>query len=211
MDGKRCVETIQEVSRDSHRRVKPHPIGPPALGRRTQPLGCASTRIAVHGATNTPVHVRFLAADRTEVDSDLILKRPSRRLHTPVFGATVSDYAQRRQTNPILTEARHAGLLWDGGHGAALLVPQCITAAKPGFINPRLKGPRTCIQADYRTVTGTTSSPRFRAMGSLERPSFGGPRVNPAREIHKAGTRHPFQLAGGGGGSLCGPCLRSST
>jgi dihydroorotase len=186
MDVKRCVDTINKYS-DLIVGVKTahYWTEAPWDGEHT-PWAAVDRAIACAEATNRPVMFDFWPrADRTYADLILKKARPG-DIHTHVFAQQFPIILPDGKLNPIMTEARNRGVVFDVGHGAgSFWFRNAVPAVKQGFVPDSMS-------TDLHTGNFTILSfdevlSKFRAMGVPFDDLIKRSTVNPANEIHRPG------------------------
>ena len=186
MDVKRCVDTINKYS-DLIVGVKTahYWTEAPWDGEHT-PWAAVDRAIACADLTSRPVMFDFWPRpDRTYADLILKKARPG-DIHTHVFAQQFPIILPDGKLNPIMTEARNRGVVFDVGHGAgSFWFRNAVPAVKQGFIPDSMS-------TDLHTGNFTILSfdevlSKFRAMGVPFDDLIRRSTVNPANEIHRPG------------------------
>jgi dihydroorotase len=186
MDVKRCVDTINKYS-DLIVGVKTahYWTEAPWDGEHT-PWAAVDRAIACADATNRPVMFDFWPRpDRTYADLILKKARPG-DIHTHVFAQQFPIILPDGKLNPIMTEARNRGVVFDVGHGAgSFWFRNAVPAIKQGFVPDSIS---TDLHTGNFTILGFDQVlSKFRAMGVPFDDLIKRSTVNPANEIHRPG------------------------
>ena len=133
---------------------------------------------------NVPVMFDFWPrADRTYADLILQKMRPG-DIHTHVFAQQFPILLADGKLNPILTEARQRGVIFDVGHGAgSFWFRNAAPAVKQGFIPDSMS--TDLHLGDFTVLSMTEVMSKFLAMGVPLEDLIRRSTVNPAREIHR--------------------------
>jgi dihydroorotase len=117
--------------------------------------------------------------------AELILKkmRPG-DIHTHVFAQQFPILLADGRLNPILTEARRRGVVFDVGHGAgSFWFRNAVPAVKQGFIPDSIS--TDLHLRDFTVLSMTEVMSKFLAMGVPLEDLIRRSTVNPAKEIHR--------------------------
>jgi dihydroorotase len=117
--------------------------------------------------------------------ADLILKkmRPG-DIHTHVFAQQFPIILADGKINPILTEARERGVIFDVGHGAgSFWFRNAVPAVEQGFIPDSMS--TDLHMGDFTVLSMTEVISKFLAMGVPLEDLIRRSTVNPAREIRR--------------------------
>jgi dihydroorotase len=133
---------------------------------------------------NVPVMFDFWPRpDRTYADLILQKMRPG-DIHTHVFAQQFPILLADGKLNPILTEARQRGVIFDVGHGAgSFWFRNAVPAVKQGFIPDSMS--TDLHLGDFTVLSMTEVMSKFLAMGVPLEDLIRRSTVNPAREIHR--------------------------
>ena len=184
MDVQRCTDTINKYPglivgvKTAHYWTED-----PWDGEHT-PWAAVDRAIACAAATNRPVMFDFWPRpDRTYADLILKKARPG-DIHTHVFAQQFPIILPDGKLNPILTEARSRGVIFDVGHGAgSFWFRNAAPAIKQNFVPDSIS---TDLHAENFTILSFTEVlSKFRAMGVSFNDLIVRSTVNPAREIHR--------------------------
>jgi dihydroorotase len=184
MDVKRCVDTIKKYP-DLIVGVKTahYWTEAPWDGEHT-PWAAVDRAIACAEATHRPVMYDFWPRpDRTY--SDLILKkaRPG-DIHTHVFAQQFPILLPDGKLNPIMTEARNRGVIFDVGHGAgSFWFRNAVPAVKQGFIPDSMS--TDLHTGNFTILSFANVLSKFRSMGVPFDDLIKRATVNPANEIQR--------------------------
>jgi len=141
---------------------------------------------AIQCGTTANVPVMFDFWPRPErTYSDLILKkmRPG-DIHTHVFAQQFPILLEDGKLNPIMTEARSRGVIFDVGHGAgSFWFRNAVPAAKQGFIPDSMS--TDLHTGNYTVLSMNNVMSKFLAMGVPLEDVIRRSTVNPASEIHR--------------------------
>jgi dihydroorotase len=186
MDVKRCVDTINKYS-DLIVGVKTahYWTEAPWDGEHT-PWAAVDRAIACAEATKRPVMFDFWPRpDRTYADLILKKARPG-DIHTHVFAQQFPIILPDGKLNPIMTEARNRGVIFDVGHGAgSFWFRNAVPAIKQGFVPDSMS---TDLHTGNFIILGFAEVlSKFRAMGVPFDELIKRSTVNPANEIHRPG------------------------
>jgi dihydroorotase len=133
---------------------------------------------------NVPVMFDFWPRpDRTYADLILKKMRPG-DIHTHVFAQQFPILLPDGKLNPILTEARQRGVIFDVGHGAgSFWFRNAVPAVKQGFIPDSMS--TDLHSGDFTYVSMTEVMSKFLAMGVPLEDIIRRSTINPAREIRR--------------------------
>jgi dihydroorotase len=133
---------------------------------------------------NVPVMFDFWPRpDRSYADLILQKMRPG-DIHTHVFAQQFPILLPDGKLNPILTEARQRGVIFDVGHGGgSFWFRNAVPAVKQGFIPDSMS--TDLHLGDYTVLSMTEVISKFLAMGVPLEDLIRRSTVNPAREIHR--------------------------
>ncbi len=131
-----------------------------------------------------PVMVDFWPrVDRTYADLILKKMRPG-DIHTHVFAQQFPVLLPDGKLNPILTEARQRGVIFDVGHGAgSFWFRNAVPAVKQGFIPDSISTDLHNDDVNYVSMTEVMS--KFLAMGVPLNEIIRRSTINPAKEIRR--------------------------
>ena len=184
MDVKRCTDTIKKYP-DLIVGVKTaHYWTDAPWDDEHTPWAAGDNAIACAQATGRPVMYDFWPRpDRTYADLILKKARPG-DIHTHVFAQQFPILLADGKLNPILTEARNRGVIFDVGHGAgSFWFRNAVPAVKQGFIPDSMS---TDLHAGNFTILSFDEViSKFRAMGVPLDDLIKRSTVNPAKEIHR--------------------------
>jgi dihydroorotase len=184
MDVQRCADTINKYP-DLIVGVKTahYWTEEPWDGEHT-PWAAVDRAITCAAATNRPVMFDFWPRpDRTYAELILKKARPG-DIHTHVFAQQFPIILADGKLNPILTEARNRGVIFDVGHGAgSFWFRNAAPAIKQNFVPDSIS---TDLHAENFTILSFTEVlSKFRAMGVPFNDLIVRSTINPAREIHR--------------------------
>jgi dihydroorotase len=184
MDVKRCVATINKYP-DLIVGVKTahYWTDLPWDGEHT-PWAAVDRAIACAQETNRPVMYDFWPRpDRTYADLILKKARPG-DIHTHVFAQQFPIILPDGKLNPIMTEARARGVIFDVGHGAgSFWFRNAVNAVKQGFIPDSIS---TDLHHENFTILSFDEVlSKFLSMGVPLADLIKRSTVNPANEIHR--------------------------
>ena len=121
--------------------------------------------------------------DRTYADLILKKMRPG-DIHTHVFAQQFPILLADGKLNPILTEARQRGVIFDVGHGAgSFWFRNAVPAVKQGFIPDSIS--TDLHTGDFTVLSMTEVMSKFLAMGVPLEDLIRRSTVNPAKEIRR--------------------------
>ena len=121
--------------------------------------------------------------DRTYTELILKKMRPG-DIHTHVFAQQFPILLADGTLNPILTEARQRGVIFDVGHGAgSFWFRNAVPAVKQGFIPDSMS--TDLHMGDFTVLSMTEVMSKFLAMGVPLEDLIRRSTVNPAREIRR--------------------------
>jgi dihydroorotase len=184
MDVKLCADTIKKYPdvivgvKTAHYWTK-EPVD------AAHPVWAAVDRAIECGTTaNVPVMFDFWPRpDRTYADLILKKMRPG-DIHTHVFAQQFPILLEDGKLNPILTEARARGVIFDVGHGAgSFWFRNAVPAAKQGFIPDSMS--TDLHTGNYTILSMNNVMSKFLAMGVPLDDVIRRSTVNPASEIHR--------------------------
>lgn len=149
------------------------------------PLWAAVDRAEECGvAANVPVMFDFWPREGRSY-ADLILKkmRPG-DIHTHVFAQQFPILLEDGKLNPIMTEARARGVIFDVGHGAgSFWFRNAVPAVKQGFVPDSIS---TDLHIEnFSILSYANVMSKFLSMGVPLSEVIRRATVNPAREIHR--------------------------
>src|SRR5437588_12357482 len=183
MDPKRCAETIRKYPdiligvKTAHYWTEdpwdPEHTPWAAVDRAEE---CAKT-------ANVPVMFDFWPRPPERSYAELILKkaRPG-DIHTHVFAQQFPIILPDGKLNPIMTEARQRGVIFDVGHGAgSFWFRNAVPAMKQGFVPDSMSS--DLHTGNYRVLSMAEVMSKFLAMGEPLQDLVQRATVNPAREI----------------------------
>jgi len=184
MGAKLCADTIKKYP-DLIVGVKTaHYWTNEAWDQSHAPWAAVDRAIECGTMANVPVMFDFWPRpERTYADLILKKMRPG-DIHTHVFAQQFPILLQDGKLNPIMTEARARGVIFDVGHGAgSFWFRNAVPAAKQGFIPDS-------ISTDLHTGNFTILSmndvmSKFLAMGVPLGDVIRRSTINPASEIHR--------------------------
>jgi dihydroorotase len=133
---------------------------------------------------NVPVMFDFWPRpDRTYADLILKKMRPG-DIHTHVFAQQFPILLADGTLNPIMTEARRRGVIFDVGHGAgSFWFRNAVPAVKQGFIPDSMS--TDLHLGDFTVLSMTEVMSKFFAMGVPLEDLIRSSTVNPAKEIRR--------------------------
>jgi len=133
---------------------------------------------------NVPVMFDFWPRpDRTYAELILKKMRPG-DIHTHVFAQQFPILLADGKLNPILTDARRRGVIFDVGHGAgSFWFRNAVPAVKQGFIPDSMS--TDLHMGDFTVLSMTEVMSKFLAMGVPLEDLIRRSTVNPAREIRR--------------------------
>jgi dihydroorotase len=184
MDVKHCAETINKHS-DLIVGVKTaHYWTDLPWDAEHVPWAAVDRAIACAEATSRPVMFDFWPRpDRTYADLILKKARPG-DIHTHVFAQQFPIILPDGQLNPILTEARNRGVIFDVGHGAgSFWFRNAVPAVKQGFVPDSMS--TDLHSGNFTVLSFDEVLSKFRAMGVSFDDLIKRSTVNPANEIHR--------------------------
>jgi dihydroorotase len=184
MDVKLCADTIKKYP-DLIVGVKTAHYWTKESVDATHPVWAAVDRAIECGTTaNVPVMFDFWPRpDRTYADLILKKMRPG-DIHTHVFAQQFPILLEDGKLNPILTEARARGVIFDVGHGAgSFWFRNAVPAAKQGFIPDSMS--TDLHTGNYTILSMNNVMSKFLAMGVPLDDVIRRSTVNPASEIHR--------------------------
>jgi len=184
MDTKKCVETIKKYP-DIIVGVKTahYWTEDPWDGEHT-PWAAVDRAEECAQAVNVPVMFDFWPRpERTYADLILKKMRPG-DIHTHVFAQQFPIILPDGKLNPIMTEARARGVIFDVGHGGgSFWFRNAAPAAKQGFIPDSMS--TDLHTGNYTILSMNNVMSKFLAMGVPLGDIIRRSTVNPAREIHR--------------------------
>jgi dihydroorotase len=184
MDAKLCADTIKKYP-DLIVGVKTaHYWTDRPWDAAHAPWAAVDRAIECGTAANVPVMYDFWPRpDRTYADLILKKMRPG-DIHTHVFAQQFPILLDDGKLNPIMTEARARGVIFDVGHGAgSFWFRNAVPAAKQGFIPDSIS--TDLHMGDYLTVSMNNVMSKFLAMGVPLEDVVRRSTINPAKEIHR--------------------------
>jgi dihydroorotase len=184
MDVKHCAETINKYS-DLIVGVKTaHYWTDLPWDAEHVPWAAVDRAIACAEATSRPVMFDFWPRpDRTYADLILKKARPG-DIHTHVFAQQFPIILPDGKLNPILTEARNRGVIFDVGHGAgSFWFRNAVPAVKQGFVPDSIS--TDLHSGNFTVLSFDEVLSKFRAMGVSFDDLIKRSTVNPANEIHR--------------------------
>lgn len=184
MDVKHCAETINKYP-DLIVGVKTaHYWTDLPWDAEHVPWAAVDRAIACAEATNRPVMFDFWPRpDRTYADLILKKARPG-DIHTHVFAQQFPIILPDGKLNPILTEARNRGVIFDVGHGAgSFWFRNAVPAVKQGFVPDSMS--TDLHSGNFTILSFDEVLSKFRAMGVPFDDLIKRSTVNPANEIHR--------------------------
>jgi dihydroorotase len=148
------------------------------------PWAAVDRAIACAAVTNRPVMFDFWPRpDRTYADLILRKARPG-DIHTHVFAQQFPIILPDGKLNPILTEARNRGVIFDVGHGAgSFWFRNAAPAIKQNFVPDSIS--TDLHSGNFTILSFVEVLSKFRAMGVPFNDLIVRSTVNPAREIHR--------------------------
>ena len=184
MDVKRCVDTINKYPdlivgiKTAHYWTEA-----PWDGEHT-PWAAVDRAVACADATHRPVMFDFWPRpDRTYADLILKKARPG-DIHTHVFAQQFPILLPDGKLNPIMTEARQRGVIFDVGHGGgSFWFRNAVPAVKQGFIPDSMS--TDLHTGNYLILSFTNVLSKFRSIGVPLDDLIRRSTVNPASEIHR--------------------------
>ncbi len=149
-----------------------------------EPWAAVDRAVECGKLANVPVMFDFWPRpDRTYADLILKKMRPG-DIHTHVFAQQFPILLADGKLNPILTEARARGVIFDVGHGAgSFWFRNAVPAVKQGFIPDSMS--TDLHMGDFTVLSMTEVMSKFLAMGVPIEDLVRRSTVNPAREIHR--------------------------
>ena len=184
MDSKKCAETIKKYP-DIIVGVKTahYWTEDPWDGEHT-PWAAVDRAEECGQAANVPVMFDFWPRpERTYADLILRKMRPG-DIHTHVFAQQFPIILPDGKLNPIMTEARARGVMFDVGHGGgSFWFRNAAPAVKQGFIPDSIS--TDLHTGNYTILSMNSVMSKFLAMGVPLRDIIRRSTVNPAREIHR--------------------------
>jgi dihydroorotase len=184
MDIARCAETIKKYP-DIIVGVKTaHYWTDLPWDAEHTPWAAVDRAIACAQATNRPVMFDFWPrSDRTYADLILKKARPG-DIHTHVFAQQFPIILPDGKLNPILTEARRRGVIFDVGHGAASFwFRNAVPAVKQGFLPDSIS--TDLHEENFTILSFDEVLSKFRAMSIPLDELIRRSTINPANEIHR--------------------------
>ena len=184
MDAKLCADTIKKYPdlivgvKTAHYWTK-EPVD------AAHALWAAVDRAIECGTVaNVPVMFDFFPRpERTYADLILKKMRPG-DIHTHVFAQQFPILLDDGKLNPILTEARARGVIFDVGHGSgSFWFRNAVPAAKQGFIPDSIS--TDLHTGNYTIVSMNNVMSKFLGMGVPLDDVIRRSTVNPASEIHR--------------------------
>lgn len=148
------------------------------------PWAAVDRAIACAAATNRPVMYDFWPRpDRTYADLILKKARPG-DIHTHVFAQQFPIILPDGKVNPIMTEARARGVIFDVGHGAgSFWFRNAVPAVRQGFIPDSIS---TDLHRENFTILSFDDVlSKFLSIGVPLADLIKRSTVNPANEIHR--------------------------
>ncbi len=184
MDAKLCADTIKRYP-DLIVGVKTaHYWTKETWDAAHAPWAAVDRAIECGTVANVPVMFDFWP--RTErTYADLVLKkmRPG-DIHTHVFAQQFPILLEDGKLNPILTEARARGVIFDVGHGGgSFWFRNAVPAEKQGFIPDSIS--TDLHTGNYTILSMNNVMSKFLAMGVPLDDIIRRSTVNPASEIHR--------------------------
>ena len=184
MDVKLCADTIKKYP-DLIVGVKTaHYWTKEGVDPAHAPWAAVDRAIECATAANVPVMYDFWPrTDRTYADLILQKMRPG-DIHTHVFAQQFPILLEDGKLNPILTQARARGVIFDVGHGAgSFWFRNAVPAAKQGFIPDSIS--TDLHTGNYTILSMNNVMSKFLAMGVPLDDVIRRSTVNPASEIHR--------------------------
>src|SRR5436853_6733283 len=184
MDPKLCAETIKKYP-DIIVGVKTaHFWTEEPWDAEHIPWAAVDRAIDCGNMTNVPVMFDFWPRpERTYADLILKKMRPG-DIHTHVFAQQFPIILPDGKLNPIMTQARQRGVIFDVGHGGgSFWFRNAVPAAKQGFVPDSLS--TDLHTGDYRVLSMTEVMSKFLAMGVPLNDLIKRSTVNPAHEIRR--------------------------
>jgi dihydroorotase len=184
MDAKLCADTIKKYP-DLIVGVKTaHYWTKEGVDPAHAPWVAVDRAIECATAANVPVMYDFWPRpDRTYADLILKKMRPG-DIHTHVFAQQFPILLEDGKLNPIMTEARARGVIFDVGHGAgSFWFRNAVPAAKQGFIPDSIS--TDLHTSNYTILSMNNVMSKFLAMGVPLDDVIRRSTVNPASEIHR--------------------------
>jgi dihydroorotase len=134
--------------------------------------------------TNVPVMVDFWPRPGRTYEELILKKMRPGDIHTHVFAQQFPILLSDGKLNPILSEARALGVIFDVGHGAgSFWFRNAAPAVKQGFIPDSMS--TDLHTGDFLVLSLTEVMSKFLAMGVPLEDVIRRSTVNPAREIHR--------------------------
>jgi len=184
MDAKLCADTIKKYP-DIIVGVKTaHYWTKEGVDPAHAPWVAVDRAIECATAANVPVMYDFWPRpDRTYADLILKKMRPG-DIHTHVFAQQFPILLEDGKLNPIMTEARARGVIFDVGHGAgSFWFRNAVPATKQGFIPDSIS--TDLHTSNYTILSMNNVMSKFLAMGVPLDDVIRRSTVNPASEIHR--------------------------
>jgi dihydroorotase len=184
MDPKLCAETIKKYP-DIIVGVKTaHYWTEDPWDGEHVPWAAVDRAIECGTMANVPVMFDFWPRpERTYADLILKKMRPG-DIHTHVFAQQFPIILPDGKLNPIMTEARARGVIFDVGHGAgSFWFRNAVPAAKQGFVPDSMS--TDLHTGNYAVLSMNNVMSKFLAMGVPLEDIIRRSTVNPAREIRR--------------------------
>ncbi len=184
MDAERCAETIRKYPGLIVGVKTAHYWTQDAWDTEHTPWAAVERAEECGRMANVPVMFDFWPRpERTYADLILNKMRPG-DIHTHVFAQQFPIILPDGKVNPILSEARQRGVIFDVGHGAgSFWFRNAVPAVKQGFIPDSMS---TDLHAGNFTVLNMTEvMSKFLAMGVPLPDVIRRSTVDPAREIRR--------------------------
>jgi dihydroorotase len=184
MDVKSCVDTIKKypdlivgVKTAHYWTEQPWDSGHAPWSAVDRAIECGTK-------ANVPVMFDFWPRpERTYADLILKKMRPG-DIHTHVFAQQFPILLEGGKLNPIMTEARARGVIFDVGHGGgSFWFRNAVPAAKQGFIPDSIS--TDLHTGNYTILSMNNVMSKFLAMGVSLSDVVQRSTVNPANEIHR--------------------------
>ncbi|MBV8475675.1 MAG: amidohydrolase/deacetylase family metallohydrolase [Acidobacteria bacterium] len=184
MDAKRCAETIRKYKNLIVGVKTAHYWTEAPWDPEHTPWAAVDRAEECGQAADVPVMFDFWPRpDRSYADLLLKKMRPG-DIHTHVFAQQFPILMPDGKLNPILTEARARGVIFDVGHGAgSFWFRNAVPAIRQGFIPDSMS--TDLHTGNYRVLSMSEVMSKFLAMGVPLPDLIARATVNPAREIRQ--------------------------
>ena len=184
MDAKRCADTI--------RKYKDIIVGVKTAHYWTEgpwdpehtPWAAVDRAEECGKAADVPVMFDFWPRPDRTYDELILKKMRPGDIHTHVFAQQFPIILPDGKLNPIMTEARARGVIFDVGHGAgSFWFRNAVPAMKQGFVPDSMS--TDLHTGNYRVLSLAEVMSKFLAMGVPLQDLIVRATVNPAREIRR--------------------------